>query len=424
MTRVAPAPDERGVALPMALMSLALLTTLMLALASLSRTEPVIAANHLRGSQARTLAESGIEYALWALSNPDQPGGVPTPLPGTTAGAPFDGRTFVALGRTGGFTIRVAGDTAGDPQRRLLSAVGWTPTNSPFDPRSKAHRTVTVDAVAVPHLGARAPCALCVRGALTVTGRVAIDGANRDPACGEDTKHGTFTRDATTVAGPAVISGGAGAGVDNQPAGAFEPVTLSPAALEALRTLAWRNGTYYGPGFPRGGAVSDGQATWSGRIAFDATSPLPDGVVFVDTTDGANGAAGAVATLAAVRLDAGAFGTRAEGFRGWIVVNGSLEITAGLRIQGVVYARDGLTYQAAGAGTIEGLAVSLNVSETAGARVEATGGGELAVRFDCARATAAGVVPRGFRMIPGTYREDADPVVAGPPGPGLALSAP
>ena len=90
----------------------------------------------------------------------------------------------------------------------------------------------------------------------------------------------------------------------------------------------------------------------------------------------------------------------------------------------MVYARDGLTYQAAGAGTIEGLAVSLNVSETAGARVEATGGGELAVRFDCARATAAGVVPRGFRMIPGTYREDADPVVAGPAGPGLALSAP
>ena len=89
MTRVAPARDERGVALPMALMSLALLTTLMLALASLSRTEPVIAANHLRGSQARTLAESGIEYALWALSNPDHPGGVPTSLPGTTAAAPL-----------------------------------------------------------------------------------------------------------------------------------------------------------------------------------------------------------------------------------------------------------------------------------------------------------------------------------------------
>ena len=38
--------DERGVALPMALMILLLLTTLMLAFAVLSQTEPVIAANH------------------------------------------------------------------------------------------------------------------------------------------------------------------------------------------------------------------------------------------------------------------------------------------------------------------------------------------------------------------------------------------
>ena len=396
----------------------------MLALASLSRTEPVIAANHLRGSQARTLAESGIEYALWALSNPEHPGGVPTPLPGTDRAAPFDGRTFVALGGTGGFTVKVASDAGGDPQRRTLSAVGWTPTNSPTDPRPKAHRTVTVDAVAIPHLGARAPCALCVRGPLD-RHRPRGD-RRRQPRSRLWRRHqarhvhprrhdpGRTGRDFRRSRRRA----------QNQPAGAFEPVTLSPAALEALRTLAWRNGTYYGPGFPRGGAVSDGQATWSGRIAFDATNPLPDGVVFVDTTDGGNGAAGAVTTLAAARLDAGAFGTRAEGFRGWIVVNGSLEITAGLRIEGLVYARDGLTYQAAGAGAIEGLAVSLNVSETAGARMEAMGGGELTVRFDCARATAAGLVPRGFRMIPGTYREDADPVVATPTSPGLALSAP
>ena len=102
MTRMAPARDERGVALPMALMSLALLTTLMLALASLSRTEPVIAANHLRGSQARTLAESGIEYALWALSNPDHPGGVPTSLPGTTARRPVRRAHLPGAGRVPG----------------------------------------------------------------------------------------------------------------------------------------------------------------------------------------------------------------------------------------------------------------------------------------------------------------------------------
>ena len=36
------------------------------------------------------------------------------------------------------------------------------------------------------------------------------------------------------------------------------------------------------------------------------------------------------------------------------------------------------------------------------------GEGGLAVQFDCGHATAAGLVPRGFRPIPGTYREDSD----------------
>jgi hypothetical protein len=90
---------------------------------------------------------------------------------------------------------------------------------------------------------------------------VTIDGTNRDPACGDDTKYGAFTGATTTVTGPVALSGGAGASAEHQPAAAFEALTLSPAALEALRTMAWRNGTYYGPGFPQGGTVSDGGST-------------------------------------------------------------------------------------------------------------------------------------------------------------------
>jgi hypothetical protein len=402
--------DERGVALPMALMSLVLLTALMLAFASLSRTEPLIAANHLRGSQARTLAESGLEYAAWALSNPAHPAGLPARLPDAGAAAPFDGRTFVVLDRTGGFTIKVTNHAEGDPQRRTLTAVGWTPTNSATDARPKAHRAATVDVVAVPVVGSRAPCALCVRGALTVAGNVAVDGGNHDPACGEDTKYGTFTRDATTVTGAAAISGGAGPGAQHQAAAAFDAVTLSPAALDALKTLAWRNGTYFGPGFPRGGTESDGQSTWGGRVVFDASNPLRDGVVFVDTTDGRNVTAGAAAltTLAGARFEAGAFATRDGAFRGWIVVNGSVDVAAGLNVAGVVYAVDGLTYRTGGSGRIDGLAVALNVGETSAARIEATPGGDVTIRFDCGRAAAADLVPHGFLPIPGTYREDTD----------------
>ena len=401
------ARDDRGVALPMALLTLALLTSLMLAFTSISQTEPVIAANHLRGTQARALAESGLELALWALSNPADPRGLPSPLPSDPAGAPFDGRTFVTPGGLGGFTIKVTNHPDGDPNRRMLTAVGWMPTNAATDTRPKAHRKVAVDAVVVPRPGARAPCALCVRGALTITGSVTIDGGNRDPACGQDTKFAAFSRDATTLTGPASLRGGAGASAQNRPEAELDAVGLSGAALDALKMLAWRNGTYYGPGFPRGGLVSDGGASWSGRMVFDATTPLVDGVVFVDTTDGRNvGGDGRTATtLASARLDAAALAARGGVFQGWIVVNGSLELTGDVNVRGLVYAVDALVYQ--GAGRIDGLVVSLNSREAEPSRVEAIAGG-LTITFDCQLAAGGSLVPSAFTPILGTYREDPD----------------
>ncbi|HEU4369789.1 MAG TPA: hypothetical protein VFV05_16325 [Methylomirabilota bacterium] len=393
--------DARGVALPMALMSLALLGPLMLAFAALSVTEPIIAGNHLRASQARALADSGLEYALWALSTPAGLGGLPSPLPATPAAAPFDGRTLVQLGITGGFTVQVANHAAGDPQVRTITSVGWADGG-------RAHRQVVAEAVAIPRPGVGAPCALCVRGALTVSGNVAIDGVNRDPACGDDDKSGTFTRDATTVSGPASITGGAGGLAEYRPSEAFDAVTLSPAALDALRALALRAGTYYGPGFPNGGLVSDGSVSWPGRPVFGASNPLPDGVVFIDATDGRTlEPGGATTTLAGARLEEGAFASPDGTFRGWIVVNGALEIVAGLRIRGLVYAADSLTYRAPGPGAIEGLAVALNARDAA-SRVETTAGGGMSITFDCAAVSGTGVVPRGFVLIPGTYREEHD----------------
>jgi Tfp pilus assembly protein PilX len=90
--------DARGVALPMALVTLALLTSLMLALASLAQLEPIIALNHVQGSQARSLAESGLEYALWALARQSAPADPPSPSPARSAGADLDGRAFIDPG--------------------------------------------------------------------------------------------------------------------------------------------------------------------------------------------------------------------------------------------------------------------------------------------------------------------------------------
>src|SRR5262245_19946271 len=111
--------DQRGVALPMALLSLALLTTLMLAFAAMSQTEPVIAGNQLRVSQAHAQAESGVEHAIWALTagnvlpgDPLPAGTLANPMPSSPAPTPFNGVFFTAMGSTGGYTVQV---TTPDP---------------------------------------------------------------------------------------------------------------------------------------------------------------------------------------------------------------------------------------------------------------------------------------------------------------------
>ena len=61
--------DERGAALPLALIAMVMLTTLIVAFSVLATTEPLIANNQLTVAQARAVAESGVERAIWALNN-------------------------------------------------------------------------------------------------------------------------------------------------------------------------------------------------------------------------------------------------------------------------------------------------------------------------------------------------------------------
>jgi len=56
--------SERGVALPLAMILLMVLTMLTIAFMTLGTVEPQISANHSDGARARQLAESGIEWAM------------------------------------------------------------------------------------------------------------------------------------------------------------------------------------------------------------------------------------------------------------------------------------------------------------------------------------------------------------------------
>lgn len=127
--------DERGIALPMALLALLILSTLVIAFALLATSEPLVATNQKMVAQARAVAESGLERAIWALDNPADPNGLPTSL--ATVPAPYDGSASIPISvngtQVGVVFVTVKGpvqDPTLNPNERSVSAVGWVPTNT------------------------------------------------------------------------------------------------------------------------------------------------------------------------------------------------------------------------------------------------------------------------------------------------------
>ena len=385
------ASSERGAALPLAVIALALLSSLILGLSVMSATEPTIAANQLRTAQARALAEAGIEQALWALANPDAPGGLPDPLPATVP-APYDGSRLISLaaeGATvGGFRVAVTAGAARN-ERDVLS-VGWMPTDDSSDARPKSHQRIagTLWRLRVP--AEAAPCALCVLGALDIADQATVD-ARGDRRCGA--KRGAWSSRETTVASSAKIWGADGNDTANeagdyaqaQPADEALAWIFTDADLLAIKRLARARGSYY-----------------RGSVVFSPLSPAPEGLVFVDTLSGAPITRATPSTdLARVELRGGVF-------RGWIVVAGSLEVSGDARVRGLAYAQDGFAYRGSAPGGIEGQVVTAGVR--GGSASLSRAGDGPALGFDCsAAATGDGTVPRGWMLKSGSYRELSDP---------------
>jgi hypothetical protein len=383
--------DERGAALPLAIVTLVLLSSLIVGLSVMSATEPTIAANQLRTAQARALAEAGIERTLWALASPEAPDGLPDPLPATVP-PPYDGSRLILIAAggapLGGFRIAVAAG-ASQNERDVLS-IGWAPTYDAGDTRPKAHQRITGTLWRLRAPAQSAPCALCVRGDLEVTAEVTVD-ARVDARCGG--KRGAWSSGVVSVAPTAKVWGADGNDTPNeagdyaqaQPADAALAWNFTDADLLALKRLARARGHYY-----------------RGSVLFDTSRPAPQGLVFVDTAIGAPITdATPLADLARVELRGGAF-------LGWLVVAGSIEISSDARVRGLVYAQDGFAYRGATPGGIEGQVVAAGVRGGSGS-LSRTGVGP-ALTFDCAAASGGdGTVPRGWMLKAGSYREPPDP---------------
>src|SRR5512142_563857 len=107
-----PWSDERGMALPTAMLVLVILMALTFAFSSLATTEPSIGRNHSMSEQARGYGESGIELAIGALNNPADPKGIADPLPSPVKSPDltmaYDGTQFYGVSTNGGFDVTVS----------------------------------------------------------------------------------------------------------------------------------------------------------------------------------------------------------------------------------------------------------------------------------------------------------------------------
>lgn len=391
--------DERGIALPAALIALMILTSLMVAFVFLSQSEPVIAANQARVAQARTFAESGMERGIWAL-NPGGGtpggGGLAVPAANVVAAAPYDGTTFIQLTTVGGFMLKITGTTADEV---AIESVGWTP--SPNSTDIKAHRKIAASLRRLTNVPKEAPCALCVKGALDLSGNSSIDGRpSAGTACGN--KVGTYTQGTTTQNNNSDIYGADGNStanqatdiVQNQPASNFDAFTYTNDDLDALKTLAKANGTYY-----------------QGAVAFNSSNQVKNGIVFIDTVSGnhipTDQTQQNTSDFASVSINGNPF-IDPTGFHGIIVANGGISISGNMTIHGLLYAVNDFNYSGTGTGSISGLVISQNIRDTIASSVDSTTVGNSAITFNCADAQGAGYLSQGWFLKTGSYKEVSD----------------
>lgn len=405
--------DQRGIALPIALMIVLILAALMAAFSVLGASEPTLAANQQRVAQARAIAESGLQRAIWALNNPTDVNGIPNPL--VAAAAPYDGTTAVPVVmngvQVGVFTVSVT--NGAQPSERDIVATGWVPSNVGPDPKVKQVINVTV--IKLRNFAGLAPAALSVRGELDVGGHSLVD-SRSDTSCG--LKAGSLSRDNTDREGSADVWGSgdttnpnqandkvtyavnpAGDIVWNTPNGVFDTFTYSPDELNMLKAIAKANGSYY-----------------QGEVSFNANNQIPNGVVFVDTVSGNNITASTPSSdFAQLRISGNPAQytdpVTGQGlYNGWLIVNGSAEIDGVMVMHGLLYVVNDLTYMGVGYGRIEGAVISQNVRDTSRTAIDSDTGGNSTIIYNCAYAKYGGggvKLPQSFLIKPGSYKEVA-----------------
>jgi hypothetical protein len=383
--------DERGVALPMALLALVLLSSLAIAFVILSTSEPRIANNHLRAAQARSLAESGLEQALWAIVNTTAAGGLstlPSPVPGVAA-SPFDGGLFQRVSAIGGFTVSIEVTAATGPVadaativaagRTTLTAASETPTS-----RSVARAQY----VRFPDVGISAPCALCLSGNIELTGSTDMAGGGSGTPCGN--KYGVWSTGTLTQSGSAAINGNRPATsatdyLQSQPQSTFDSFALTESAIAALRGLAKTIGRHYKP------ASNGGTVNFSGMPA--------SGLIFVDTYAECSAIDSTSCQATVADIGPGSFAGSGD-FTGWLIVMGNINTHGNFGgITGFVYVDGDADMGGMGTSGISGILMVRRRLGTTDPKIA----GNANVTFDCDAVRNSTPIEPGWAMIKGSY---------------------
>lgn len=390
--------DQRGIALPMALMIVLILSALMAAFSLLGASETTLAANQQRVAQARALAESGMERAIWALNNPGDASGIPFPLVGA-APPPYDGSVAVP-GMIGGalvgtFTVTVTSGAANCPavNDRCIVSVGLV---------AGARQRIQVTVTKIRFLDPPGP--LAVRGELNIGGNSLID-ARADTSCGN--KAGSWSKGITNLSGSEKVYSyddntanettlysldPSGDVVTLVPDAAFDLITYSNDELDALKVIARAQGTYY-----------------QGSVEFNASNKIPNGLIFVDTVSGKNiTPATPITDFADLKISGNAPADASGIFSGWVFVNGSARIDGTFQMHGLLYVVNDLTYMGVGAGQITGAVISQNTRDIVATSIDSTTGGNSTLIYNCEYARTGGnQVSQSFTVKRGTYKEVA-----------------
>jgi len=379
------AMNQRGIAMPAAMIGLVVLTSLMVAFALLAQSEPDIANNHMMSARARAFAEAGVERALWAMNNMAV-SGLSDPLPAVNP-APYNGSQWLWVEQVNGvnvgeFKVTIAQfvDPATgvvDPNKATITAVGYAPDHN--NPRAIKKITITGTRFKFGGPSGTPPCAMCVGGEVPpgttaqvqVGGNAMVNGSNMTGSPAATYCDGQVPTSAIMTTGtvgtngnPSIIAPPGGYGsIQNVPPSTFSAFTLTDADMVALKAYAKAHGTYY-----------QGSQTLN--------NPPPNGLVFFDTPSG-NPLTNTSPSSDRIMITMHGNWANDGGWKGWMIIAGSADISGQVLINGLVYAQNDVQIHGIGQQRITGAVVAQDRVDTTSTTIdsEEMGNGKLA--YNC-----------------------------------------